>query len=417
MKHTTLLLLLLLCISTANARTRKVLFIGNSYIYSNNIPELLKQLALSKGDTLVYDQNIPGGYTFEQHSVDATTLNKIKSQQWDIVILQEQSQRPAFNPSQVASDTYPYARKLDSLVRANNPCTETMFYMTWGRKNGDASNCPFYPPICTYEGMQQRLRESYMQMTDDNNAVVTPVGVAWKVVRDSLPAIDLYISDESHPSQHGSYLVACVFYASIFHKTPMGSSYLGNLPAADAQKLQYYASKVTIDSLAQWQTHGNYTTASYGYTVAANKLTFQNKSTFATSYSWNFGDGNTSTQASPVHTYAQPGKYKVTFTASNSCFSETITDSLTTEGYNNIYTHPKIADVVRVATMNDGSISLQIMQQGFAELHVYNTSGVKIKSIQIGNNTTIPIDKLIPGIYIYQLTGHRETVSGTFTQH
>lgn len=417
MKKTILLLLLLVCATAINARTRKVLFIGNSYIYSNNIPELLKQLALSKGDTLVYDQNVPGGYTFQQHSVDATTLNKIKSQQWDIVILQEQSQRPAFNPSQVSSDTYPYARKLDSLVRANNPCTETMFYMTWGRKNGDASNCGVYPPICTYEGMQQRLRESYMQMTDDNNAVVTPVGVAWKVVRDSLPAIDLYISDESHPSQHGSYLVACVFYASIFHKTPMGSSYLGNLPAADAQKLQYYASKVTMDSLAQWQTHGNYTTAAYGYTAAANKLTFQNKSTFATSYSWNFGDGNTSTQASPVHTYAQPGKYKVTFTASNSCFSETITDSLTTEGYNNITNLTSSRDVIRIATMNNGSVTAQILKDGYKELVVYSLSGSKVKTYNVSGTHSIIISDLVPGMYVYSLQGGKTNVTGQLTIH
>lgn len=414
MKKTILLLLLLVCATAINARTRKVLFIGNSYIYSNNIPELLKQLALSKGDTLVYDQNVPGAYTFQQHSTDATTLNKIKSQQWDIVILQEQSQRPAFNPSQVASDTYPYARKLDSLVRANNPCTETMFYMTWGRKNGDASNCGFYPPICTYAGMQQRLRESYMQMTDDNNAVVTPVGVAWKVVRDSLPAIDLYISDESHPSQHGSYLVACVFYASIFHKTPMGSSYLGNLPAADAQKLQYYASKVTMDSLAQWQTHGNYTTAAYSYTAAANKLTFQNKSAFATSYSWNFGDGNTSTQASPVHTYTQPGKYKVTFTASNSCFSETITDSLATEGYNNIANLTSSKDVIRIATMNNGSVTAQILKDGYKELVVYSMSGSKVKTYNISGVRSVIISDLVPGMYVYSLLGSEVNITGQF---
>ena len=50
--------------------------------------------------------------------------------------------------------------------------------MTWGRKNGDASNCSAYPPICTYEGMQQRLRESYMEMASANQGRVSPVGMA-----------------------------------------------------------------------------------------------------------------------------------------------------------------------------------------------------------------------------------------------
>jgi hypothetical protein len=83
--------------------------------------------------------------------------------------------------------------------------------MTWGRENGDQDNCANYTPLCTYDGMQQRLRESYVQMADDNNAIVVPVGMAWKYVRDNYPEIDLYQSDESHPSVEGTYLAACTF--------------------------------------------------------------------------------------------------------------------------------------------------------------------------------------------------------------
>lgn len=59
------------------------------------------------------------------------------------------------------------------------------------------------------------------------------------------------------------------------------------------------------------------------------EVTFTNFSQNATSYSWNFGDGNTSTEASPVHTYATVGNYTVELTASNAGgesakFSETI---------------------------------------------------------------------------------------------
>src|SRR5690606_33483657 len=115
----------------------------------------------------------------EGHSTNSTSISKINAQPWDIVVLQEQSQRPAFHPGQVATVTYPFARKLDTLIRNNRACTETMFFMTWGYKNGDATNCAVYPPICTYEGMQQRLRESYLQMAQDNKGIVSPVGVAW----------------------------------------------------------------------------------------------------------------------------------------------------------------------------------------------------------------------------------------------
>ena len=186
------------------ATTRKVLFIGNSYTYTNNMPLMLQQLSASLGDTLIYDESDPGGYTLAQHSAYAPTIAKIFSQQWDIVVLQEQSELPSFPPAEVDTEVYPYAHKLDSMIHANDSCTQTIFLMTWGHGNGDPLNCGSYPAICTYDGMQIRLRESYMQMTQDNHAIVAPVGVAWKMVMDSIPSIWLYISDSSHPLPTGS---------------------------------------------------------------------------------------------------------------------------------------------------------------------------------------------------------------------
>ncbi|MBX7238353.1 MAG: PKD domain-containing protein, partial [Bacteroidia bacterium] len=45
--------------------------------------------------------------------------------------------------------------------------------------------------------------------------------------------------------------------------------------------------------------------------------TFTNSSLNATSYQWNFGDGGTSTVATPTHTYNSSGNYTVTLIASN----------------------------------------------------------------------------------------------------
>src|SRR5690606_14119553 len=109
---------------TTSAKTVKVLFIGNSYTYSNDIPLMLKQLAAANGDTLVYDQYVPGGYTLEWHTTDNQAIAKIQSDKWDIVVLQEQSQKPAYHPGDVAADVYPYARILDSIIKDNDTCTE-----------------------------------------------------------------------------------------------------------------------------------------------------------------------------------------------------------------------------------------------------------------------------------------------------
>lgn len=58
------------------------------------------------------------------------------------------------------------------------------------------------------------------------------------------------------------------------------------------------------------------------YVCLPNPITFQNNSTNGNSYFWDFGDGNTSTQVAPTHTYTTPGSYQVMLVVkdSNSCF-------------------------------------------------------------------------------------------------
>lgn len=413
MKRTKIIILLLLCATAVQARTRKVLFIGNSYVYTNNLPEVLKELAKATGDTLIYDASVPGGQTFAQHVTNPTTLSKIKSDKWDVVILQEQSQRPAFSPGQVQRDVYPYARILDSLVRDNNPCSETMFYMTWGRKNGDQGNCTNFPPVCTYDGMQQRLRESYTEMAKDNNALLAPVGSAWKLVRDNEASIELYSADESHPSVSGTYLAACVIYAGVFHRSPMNNPYNGGLSGTEAGKLQYYAAKVAVDSQSQLQQHGNYTAAAFGVTVAGKKITLQNKSAAATTYKWEFGDGNTSIQASPTHTYGADGSYTVKLTASNNCFSETVTQTVNigAVGIGNVVAKE---DVIRVSMQGSGKAVIHILQDGYTDLQVYSVNGQYVTGMS-GKKGKIEFTNLTPGIHVYKLTGDAGQVSGIFS--
>jgi hypothetical protein len=408
--------LLLLNSLDANANKRKVLFIGNSYIYTNDVPLLLKQMVTSFKDTFDYDQNTPGGYTLQAHSADVTTIGKINAQNWDVVIVQEQSQRPAFDPAQVQQDTYPYARKIDSLVKDHYSCSETMFMMTWGYKNGDGGNCPFYPPICTYAGMQARLRESYLEMTMNNNASVAPVGAAWKMARDSFPTIDLYSPDNSHPSLHGSYLETCVLYASIFHKNPLGSTFTAGLPAADAEKLQRIAGRIVLDSIGKWQQYGNYAHAQYTHIVTNNIVTFQNKSQKATNYYWNFGDGTNSTSANPpAKTYSQFGKFAVSLMAGNNCNSIVYTDTIQigVTGVTDI-----IQDKgVQIKQAGGGNISIELSSKhSYNNIDIYDIAGRRVISNIITPGTTSFTVELVPGVYIYKIQSKEQgSVSGKFS--
>ena len=70
-------------------------------------------------------------------------------------------------------------------------------------------------------------------------------------------------------------------------------------------------------------------TASFSGSPTSGELplavNFTNTSTGATSYSWNFGDGGSSTSQNPSHTYTAAGTYTVVLTASNACGSDVYT--------------------------------------------------------------------------------------------
>ena len=303
-------------------QNKEVLFLGNSYTSVNDLPLLIKKIASSFGDTLSYDSSTPGGATLNTHSTNQQTLSKIKNRNWDYVVLQAQSQEPSFSVIQVVNDTYPYAEILVDSIKANYNCTEPLFYMTWGRKYGDQQNCQFYPPICTYIGMQQRLKESYLEMAITNNASCAPVGIAWKASIAIDSNLNLYSTDNSHPSIYGSYLAACTFYASIFKKSPVGSSFWPlAIDSATAYSLQQIASSTFLDSLAIW----NVFNANFSIQQINDSITCTNLSSNYESLLWNFGDGTVSFNENPMHTYSSNGTYEITLSAfSNSgCLVDT----------------------------------------------------------------------------------------------
>jgi hypothetical protein len=307
---------------------KEVLFIGNSYTYYNDLPNLIKEIALSFGDTLVHESSTPGGYSFSAHSTNTQTLSKINQQQWDYVVLQAQSQEPSLSPGYVNSNVLPAAQVLIDAIESNSLCIEPLFFMTWGRKFGDASNCVAYPPVCTYLGMQERLRTRYLDMSFIHNASCSPVGMAWKNSIAINSTIDLYTSDNSHPSIYGSYLAACTFYASIFKKSAVGSSYWPNaIDSATAYSLQQIGSSTVLDSLAVW----NIFNADFGFQQFNDSVSFTNLSSNYESVFWDFGDGITSIDENPTHTYALNGSYTVILSAitNAACIQDTQTVSIT----------------------------------------------------------------------------------------
>ena len=141
--------------------TRRVLFLGNSYTSVNTLPQLISDVALSTGDTLMFDSNTPGGYQLLDHNIDSVTISKIMAGGWQYVVMQGQSQEPVLEHNRFLSG----GKDLENLIKQYNPCAVPLTYMTWGRKNGDTANCMYYPLVCTYDGMDTTIRRAYMYLS------------------------------------------------------------------------------------------------------------------------------------------------------------------------------------------------------------------------------------------------------------
>ena len=264
MKKFFLTIIITTCFATAFAQNYdhlNVLFIGNSYTAVNNLPGMLVEVAKSTNDIINTASNTPGGCTFQLHTTN-NSVDMIAKGNWNYVVLQEQSQLPALDSVTFFTQSYPYAKQLDSLIVLSNKHCETIFYMTWGRENGDNEYCQVFPPVCTYEGMDSLLYERYMMMAEDNNAIVSPVGAVWHELRKSYPEIELYASDGSHPSLSGSYAAACAFYTVILRKDPTLITESFSLTHEEAEIIRNVVKQVVYNNLLTWYV-GKYDNINY----------------------------------------------------------------------------------------------------------------------------------------------------------
>ena len=397
MKNLYILSLLLASTFGFSQESKSVLFIGNSYTAVNNLPEMIKLATVSAGDELIFDANIPGGTTLQQHSTNAQTLAKINSKPWDYVVLQEQSQLPSFPDNQVATSVYPYATALNNQILANNACTETLFYMTWGRKNGDAQNCPNWPPVCTYVGMDNLLAQRYLQMATDNNAEVSPVGAVWRAIITQNPTLELYSSDESHPSLLGSYAAALCFYTTIFRKSADEVLYTANLPADQVAIVKAAVNQVVFANFPQWFIGKYDASADFEITDNGATLTFTAQTQEGATYNWDFGDGTSSQGVDATHTFTA-GTYTISLTVTLCEKSETTTQTVTIAALSNndfnnsdfkIYPNPT-STLLNISTKSGLSV----------QTTVYDMLGRKCTLLPSNDGKTLDVSALETGSYM-----------------
>lgn len=206
------------------ARAVRVLFIGNSYTSANGLPSVVARLAETAPSPVRLEVGLhtPGGQTWEGHDADPA-LDELIGRGWDYVVLQDQSQQPWWGPP---TDVKPALLSLDEKIRAAS--AQTVLFMTWARE-GDSFS-------------QDMLVDSYYEFGGEAiGARVAPVGRAWeRALRD--PSTTLHAADGSHPNVRGTYLAACVLYATLTGHSPMGLGDGGlDVSERDAEALQRVA--------------------------------------------------------------------------------------------------------------------------------------------------------------------------------
>jgi len=222
--------------SPPKASTR-VLFIGNSLTFYNDLPEMFADLARSGGYEVEVDMSAQGGWTLSDHAASTLTLDKI-DQGWDFVVLQEQSVIPSLAKER-EEQMYPAVRFLHDKISEKN--ATLILFMTWGHRYGfpDAG-------FENFDEMQAQIYSGYTDIAAELGIMVAPVGIAWQNGIKKDPQLNLWHMDGIHPSREGSYLSACVFYALIFQKSPEGLTYTAGLSEEIVQVLQTTAAETVL---------------------------------------------------------------------------------------------------------------------------------------------------------------------------
>jgi hypothetical protein len=210
----------------------RVLFIGNSYTFVNDLPGTFASLARSGGHRVEVGMVADGGWTFAQHVASSATSGAIGSKPWNFIVLQEQSQIPSV-PALREAQMYPAARQLVTAIRAGG--AQPVFFETWAHRDGWREE-----GIPDYAGMQAAIDDGYREIAQEQDAALAPVGAAWSAALGQ-GDLTLWQDDGSHPTVAGTYLAACVFYTVIFGRSPEGLSYRAGLSAGDAALLQSIA--------------------------------------------------------------------------------------------------------------------------------------------------------------------------------
>lgn len=191
---------------------KKILFVGNSYTYYNDMPQqIFAPKAAAAGLSAEVTAVTKGGWTLSKFADPEDEEGKrlravVAGQHYDYVVLQEQSCRPVVNSEKFFEGVAGVKELL------SKQADRFFLYATWGRKPG---NEKLQELGLTNEEMTEQLAAAYEEAGKRFDMPVAHAGKAFADYRAKNPDVELYNPDGSHPSEKGSEIAAETILATI----------------------------------------------------------------------------------------------------------------------------------------------------------------------------------------------------------
>lgn len=211
----------------------KVLLIGNSLTYSNDLPWMLEAIAAQAGKQLTADAIALPNAALEDHFRGRTAHSAIANGGYQFVILQ---QGPSSLPESQAH-LLEWTARFAPRIRAAG--ARPALYMVW--------------PDITRSAFFDDVRTAYSNAALEVGGMFIPAGEAWRAAWRSDPALPLYSGDQFHPSALGSYAAALSMFCELYRQSPVGLP--PRLTLVDGQILEFDAGDARAVQVAAWLAH------------------------------------------------------------------------------------------------------------------------------------------------------------------
>ena len=366
----------------------KVLFLGNSFTYTYDIPTLFENMASNTGQSVFVDQYTqPGIAVYDDqvtgHINDPAAQSKITSQQWDFIVVQDNMGGWVYDF--IAGTPGNANVTLYNQIKANNPCTRVVYFAAWGPEGGVPSLG--YPNESTVN-CNNRIHTNWVNFNDQaTNEIVSPIGKVWNQSLSSLPSVDLYYSDNVHPSLEGSYLAALTIYTSIFKKDPNDITYTGGVSTSTANTMKSIAWNIVMDPTMFTQCNLD------EYTPVISQNGDDLSTTGFNSYQWYFNGNPIAGATSATYTVTQIGTYSVEGFDQNGCSSISLQYDVTSiNGNGGVGINENALHFIQLYP-NPVSVALTIsIEDEIKQVRIYDFSGKLVFELRNNQASQLQID-------------------------